>query len=158
MKTINLFFYLMLLLLTLSFSCSNSDDEGASENTLEQQFIGTWQPLKFVVVCSTGSVEEEIYTTCEGQGRLTVNGNGTWSETYFYEYIDDNCESDGESSGVWEIIEEKLIVTEIGFSEIEIDFFQVNNNVLQLGQYDDEFPCDGDKPSSHYYMEYAKVN
>ena len=155
MKTQNLFYGLLIVLLFMGTACSNNDD--GETKTLSEQFTGTWKPVKNVIVCSTGTSDIENLTVCEQTGRLTVKQDGTWTETYFYEYIDNMCEDDGVSNGTWKIVNDKLFVTENGSGEIEITVFEIIENILQVGQYDTEFLCDGDKPSSHYYREYIKV-
>lgn len=145
-----------ILILILVGCSSNNDDDSQSKSSL---FIGTWKPVKSVDVCSTGSEDIEILSTCEQTGRLSLNSNGTYSETYFYEYIDNICEEDGVSNGTWKIDNDKLFVIESEFGETEITFFEIEGNILRVGQYeeDPEFTCDGDNLPSHYYREYIKI-
>ncbi|TXG38654.1 lipocalin-like domain-containing protein [Seonamhaeicola maritimus] len=157
MKTQYLSAKLLLIFLVFNLGCSKSDDGADSQTTLEQQFIGTWKPLKFVIVCSDGGNEIENYSACEQTGRLTISSNGTWSETYFYEYVDNMCEEDGVDSGTWKIVNGKLIIKESEFGEAEVTFFEISESTLKVGQYDDDFSCGIDNVSSHYYTEYVKI-
>ncbi|WP_242206468.1 lipocalin-like domain-containing protein [Aestuariivivens insulae] len=143
---------ILLLSLFVVFGCSSNDDNNTESDS--SLFIGIWKPIKSVYVCSSGT-DIENYTACEQTGRLTVRENGTWTETYFYEY-NDICEDDGTSSGTWEIVNDKLIVTENGSGDIEITFFEIIGNTLKLGQYDDEI-CGEVDESAHYYGEYVKI-
>ncbi|TXG38664.1 lipocalin-like domain-containing protein [Seonamhaeicola maritimus] len=157
MKTKHAFFLGLLISFILCLGCSKSDDATDAEKTLEEQFIGIWKPIKFVAACSSGSSETEIYSTCEQTGRLTINANGNWAETYFYEYTDNMCEEDGVSNGTWKIVNGKLIVNESEFEEAEVTFFEISGNTLKVGQYDDDYPCGADDTSSYYYKEYIKI-
>ncbi|MCR8668313.1 lipocalin family protein [Aestuariibaculum sp. M13] len=142
-----------MLIFLVAAGCSSSDDnDDVKANS--SLLVGEWKPLKFVYVCS--ELEEvENSTACEQTGRLTMRTNGTWTETYYYEY-DDVCEYDGESSGTWKIVNDKLIITESGFGEIEISLFEVTESTLKVGQYDSEL-CDVADDNAHYYGEYIRV-
>ena len=158
MKKQCVLFFVLATMSTLCLSCSSNDDgDNNQQLSLEQLFTGEWQPLRFVVACSGGTNEIESYTTCEQMGRLTISASGSWSETYFYEEIDNSCVEDGVDSGTWRITDGKLFVVDSGFGEVEITFFEVSENSLRVGQNDDDFPCDGGNGSTHYYNEYIKI-
>ncbi|WP_027137150.1 lipocalin-like domain-containing protein [Gaetbulibacter saemankumensis] len=142
----------LVLILVIIAGCSSNDDEPKPESNL---LIGVWKPIKFVYVC-TDLNDEEFSTACEQTGRLTMRSNGTWTETYFYEY-NNVCEDDGESSGTWKIVNGKLIVSENGSDDIEITLFEISETTLKIGQYDEEF-CEGNDAGAHYYGEYIRVN
>lgn len=146
----------LIAILFFCTACSSNDDDNNVLDSLAKQIIGTWKPVKEVTVCSTGSMDIENYSACEQTGRLSINANGTFTETYFDEYSS-ICEADGVLSGTWEIINDQLTVIETGFGNIDITFFEITGNTLRLGQYDEEFICDGDKMSSHYYNEYTRI-
>ena len=76
----------------------------------------------------------------------------------FNDYSGNCVQSDG-SSGTWEIINEKLFITENGFTD-EVTFFEISNNILKLGTVEtDPFddPCSATVGVSHYYTEYRRV-
>lgn len=159
MKTQILMLRILIITIIFCTACSKNDDGDGNSKSIEQLFVGTWKPLKYVDVCSTGIEDIEILTTCEQIGRLTVNKNGTWSETYFYEYLTDVCEDDGKSNGTWDIVNNKLFVIEKGFAETEITFFEIEGDILRLGLYEEDpyYTCDGDNLPSHYYREYIRI-
>ena len=119
----------------------------------ENKFVGTWKPLKFVTVCALEINYEENYSICGQMGILEVKANGTFSQTYFYEY-NNVCEEGGISSGTWKIVDDKLFVIEVGFGEIV-------DNILRVGQYDTDF-CDHesvgiDVSNSYFYSEFQMI-
>ncbi len=158
MKNLVITWVLPCLLLIMVFGCSSENDNDLEPNST--LFIGTWKPIKEVEICTTGSEDAYLYSACEQEGRLIVNPNGTFYQTYFYEYIDNMCEEDGLSSGTWVIVNDKLFVTEEGFQKTEITFFEVNKNILRVGLYeiDPEYTCDGNNLPSHLFMEFIKVD
>jgi len=156
MKTQNLFKYTIAALLIFGLACSKNDDDNGPQVTLSEKLIGTWKPIEMGTICASGGMDIESLTTCEQSGRLTFNANGSWSETYFYEYMPGTCEDDGISSGTWKIVDGKLFVTEETFGENEITFFEVDITTLKVGQYDNEI-CGDDNMSSYYYFKYQKI-
>lgn len=148
-----------ILIITIVFctACSKNDDEEITAKSAEELFIGTWKPIEFVIVCTSGSNEVESFSICVQTGRLTINQNRTWSETSFYEFAENMCEDDGVDNGTWRIVNDKLFVTESEFGENEVTFFEISESTLRVGLYDTEFTCDGDIPSSHFYRELTRI-
>ena len=150
MKKIKLFCGILIGLIIFS-SCSQDDDT----NTDSMSIIGTWKLLKQVFVCSTGSEETYVFTTCL-QGELTFNSDGTVNDIY---YCDDTG-SPGEYvfEGTWSLSGENLtqILNGITFNTT---FLEVTEDVLRIGYYYNEgdFPCDGNNFQSHRYQEYTRV-
>ncbi|TWO33273.1 lipocalin family protein [Seonamhaeicola sediminis] len=148
--------FIVLMILCLGCS-SNNDVNEEKKDTLSEQFIGEWKPVKFVFSCTSGD-EVVISSACEQTGRLTVSSNGTWVENSFYEY-NNVCEDDGASNDTWAINGNELTVTVIengSGNNIEITFFEISGNTLKIGQYDNEL-CDDTDASSLYYMEYVRI-
>ena len=157
MKTTMNFFKILTMALILCVSCSKNDDgDTPPVNNLEKSLIGTWKQMKFVVGCSSGSDEVSNSTACEQQGRLTIKSDGTFSETYYYDY-GMGCEEEDIEMGSWRIYNNKLFVTDDYFGEYEVTYFEVTQNVLRVGQYDTDYPCDSGGNSTHYYYEYTRI-
>ncbi|TNJ44677.1 lipocalin family protein [Tamlana fucoidanivorans] len=157
MKTQSLIVYVAVFFLFFASSCSSNDDEKETpQQNIESQFVGVWKPVRFVIVCSGEDQDVENYTSCEQKGRLTINADGTWVETYFYEYIDDKCTEDVLEKGTWKIMDGALFVKYEGQEEEEATYFKVSKNSVKVGQYNPIFYC-GDDASSYFYKEYIKL-
>lgn len=135
----------------LFMGCSSEDD---SDEVVEP-FVGVWKPLKEVEVCSETPSYTYNYSSCEQKGRLTINANGTFSQSSFYEFYDEQCTQDVTETGEWNISDGNLKVSIYG-DVVDITFFELKDNTLKLGQLDDDLGCD--EPSSHYYTEYVRMN
>lgn len=153
-------FLVKILLGTLCFcalSCSSSDDDSTSITNL---FIGTWQPVVDVEVCSTGNEEFYPYSSCEQNGRLIVSSNGSFSESTFYAVSNSQCMEEFSYSGSWQLNNGELQVT-IDDEIIDVNFYEVTATRLLLGQYVEENPgytCDGENDPSHFYTEYERID
>jgi len=142
MKRILLLFALILL------SCSNDDDNSQSES--QNLIVGVWKPIKEIDRCPNQADDVYNLTECEQMGRLTFNSNGTLSDTGFNENGED-CEISYESNSTWEIRNGELFVDDNGVEE-KVEFFEVTQNILKLGELDNDF-CNG----GIYFTEYQKV-
>ncbi|MFH4967754.1 lipocalin family protein [Gaetbulibacter sp. M240] len=148
-----------LLFIFLLTGCSKSDEQAVIDQVEDNKFVGSWEPIKFVTACASEINYEENYSTCEQKGILEVKANGTFSQSYFYEY-NNVCEEDGISSGTWKIVDDKLFVIEEGFGETEITYFEIVDDILRVGQYDTDF-CDPETmgvniTNSYFYSEFQK--
>ena len=101
MKTQNLIYVIFLSCLFLFASCSSNDDGGT--NTESNLFIGIWKPIKDVDVCSTGSEDIYSYPVCEQNGKLTINADGNFDGSNYYDFSNTTCELEFSYSGTWQI-------------------------------------------------------
>jgi hypothetical protein len=151
-------FVLKILISALIFctACSSNDGDSSVSQALAEQFTGRWKPVKFVTVCDSDS-DVDNFSVCQQKGILTVNADGFWVETQFYEYIDNMCEEDGSDTGTWRITDGKLFVKESEFNESEITIFEISGTTLKVGRYGSDLICDNNEVSLHYYKEYTKI-
>ena len=154
----NLTFIFILTFTILISSCKVADDNNSNpeDSNLIDLVVGTWQPLKDVRVCTGGNEIVDI-DECGQKGRLTINSNGTYSES-FYEMFDGNCTPNEEESGTWEIRNGKLF----GDNE-EVTFFEVEKNILRVGEVQQNggpiVPCSDTIGGgfTHSYTELVRV-
>ena len=153
MKRLKYLGLLVLLIITICACSSNDDNDNTSNNN---PIVGTWKPLKFVDVCSSGSKDVYDYSACEQQGRLVISSNGTFAESSFFDY-GTGCEEDDNYSGTWKSNGNGLTVNIEG-EIVEVTFLEVTTNILKLGAYEDlDFQCIDNSNLSHYYTEYVRV-
>ena len=149
MKNIKLFSAILISALILS-SCSNNDDSNSTS------IVGIWKPIAEVDVCSTGSEQVYDYSSCEQNGRTTFSSNGTLNITEFDDNTGD-CIEDYNENGAWTLNGDNLSVIIEG-ETINPTFFELTDNTLRVGYYDNEdILCDGGNLPSHYYTEFTRV-
>ena len=146
--------YGVFILFFIGTACSNDDD--SNTNTISEQAIGVWKLSKEALICSSGINLIEDFPPCEQMGRLTINDDKTFSLTNFQIDFSNTCTQGETLTGAWEIVNDKLVVTGDDFFDFETTFFEVSDNILRLGDYDDSLPCGTGFISSHYYYEFVK--
>ena len=144
---------ILILVSFFIFSCKSDDDNNSNPNDSNpnDSIIGVWKPLREIDECPNGETDTFEYNECEQSGRLTFNSNGSYAEFGMNGNIND-CQIDYEDTGSWSIDNENLTITLSGES-FPVTFFEINNNTLKLGQYDDD-ECAG----GWYYLELVRVN
>ncbi len=149
---------LFLLLSVLVLSCSK-ENEGDEESTPKASaIVGEWKSTKDVEVCSTGSSEVTLLEDCGDIGVLIFLTDGTL-RTYEYEEVNAACvQQETYTIGTYILEDDTLSFDITGLGVTEFTFFELEGNVLKLGQYDNdpEFSCDGGNDLSHYYVEMEK--
>lgn len=148
MKTLKLL--ALSLLITISVSC-NKDDENSGNSNIADLIVGTWRPIKEVDGCLNGSISESPYDECDQMSNIDFFENGlfTFGNLRFNENTG-VCELVSNGEEVWEIVDDKLFITDEGQNQ-EITYFELQGNVLRTGFYDDE-DCAG----GYYYTEYNR--
>lgn len=142
------FFLFAIMCLLLLTSCSKDDDNTSTEPS--NLLIGIWKPTKEIDRCPNQSDDIYNLTECEQMSRLNFNENGTFNSVSYNENNND-CVISIQSNSNWVLRNGDLYVTDEGTEEI-VEFFEVTNNTLRLGEFDNEF-CEG----GIFYTEYQKV-
>jgi hypothetical protein len=81
---------------TIAFTSCSKDDDSPSQSPSQDPLVGSWTWNQ-----SFYNGTEEVLDDCDKQENIIVNGNGTFTEEYFYDN-GSGCESYGTYSGLWE--------------------------------------------------------
>ncbi len=155
MKKLNATIGVLLLFTGLIVLSCSSDDNNNETTNKQELLIGKWKKIKIGTICSSGNETSENYSTCKQKGTITFNENGTYNDIPYIEY-NNECIIDGESNGVWKIMDDDLYIKNDGSTSfIKATLFEISKNSLKLGG--DSDPCDGEENPSIEYLEYSKV-
>jgi len=143
MKNLKLF-YFILISLQILLSCS-SDDNTTSQNII----IGEWQQIRTIEIDNNGNESAEDLTTCEKQGRLILNTNGSLGFLRFFEDDNQNCmEDDSFVNGSWEAENEEYTFNFVffnsdtnsnqEFSQTPIEVTFPNENTMRIKELETE--------------------
>ncbi len=153
MKKLNLITLVLLTGLTI-LSCSSNDDKNETKDK-QELLIGKWKKIKLATICAPDNEISEEYSVCQQKGTTTFYANGTYLDIPYIEY-NNECISDGETSGTWQIVNNQLQIKRDGNpNAINNTLFEVSENSLKIGGEDE--PCDGEDKPSIEYLEYIKI-
>ncbi|WP_055437735.1 lipocalin family protein [Lacinutrix algicola] len=124
-------------------------------NSQEETIVGIWKPIKVVNVCSSGFEEVYDVSTCGQLSRLTFLSNGVYSTS---EYSDDtgNCIEYLNANGTWGLNGTNLTVVIDGETNTPI-LFELTNNTLKFGYFEDNDLCQNGEQLSYEYTECIRV-
>jgi len=138
-------FYGILIGLIIFLSCSNDDNL----NSRSKLLVGTWKPIKEVLVESAENEGTYNFSTCEQKTRITFYSDGTHYVSGFQYFGEENCYEVFQSKGTWTLSGDNFSMTDFG-ETIDYTFFQLSNDTLQIGHL-------GDKLTPYIYREYIRV-
>lgn len=146
MKTTKYLILVIFLLLLIACSIDNN-------STSTSSIIGAWQPLREVDVCSNEPDEVSELSSCSKTGRFIFLDNGNFTSTTYSINGSGNCELEISDNGTWELSGNRLFISDDNGTLREVGFFELDDNTLRAGEFDNEF-CNG----GYYYTEFQKVN
>lgn len=151
--------YLLLPFLIFSLLLSCSTDEENNPPSLENLIIGNWKPMREVQVCQNGDEESLTLDSCSQTDILMFLQDGSFSQVT-HSLINGECVVEIESSAMWNIENGNLFQNSDGVFE-EVEFFELTETTLRLGEFEDDpfdDPCSPEVGTSHIYVEFSKVN
>ena len=150
----------------LAISCSPDDPVNPEIVIEEPSIIGTWSPVNYNEICSSGYQRAfDVYTDCVKQSRYVFSSNSGSSTpksgnlaVIRYDEVGENCEVVYDQIGTWRIESDNLYLTFGSITET-MTIFDHFSHRLKFGEYTPgrkNVLCHDDQGVTHYYTEFKR--